>query len=105
VKVIFIDNDPAFALAIAQVFLEAHQFFYIFCINQAILAKIWKEYQEKDEKYHESFLSDWQVVVKAKIEQVFKEKWKNLMKDSSWKRLKKYFERTWLLLKEQFCHA
>ena len=27
------------------------------------------------------------------------------MKDSTWKRLKKYFERTWLLLKEQFCHA
>jgi hypothetical protein len=36
---------------------------------------------------------------------VFKEKWKDLMKDSSRKKLKKYFERTWLPLKEQFCHA
>ena len=27
------------------------------------------------------------------------------MKDSSRKKLKKYFERTWLPLKEQFCHA
>jgi hypothetical protein len=105
VKVIFIDNESALALAIAQVFPKARQFFYIFYINQAILAKIWKEYQEKDEEYHESFLSDWQAVVKAKTEQVFKEKWNGLMKNSSWKRLKKYFEKTWLLLKEQFYYA
>ena len=94
VNVIFIDDEPALALAIAQVFLEAHQFYCIFHINQAILAKIRKEYPEKDEEYHESFLNDWQAVVRAKTEQVFKEKWKDLMKNSTQKKLKKYFERT-----------
>ena len=105
VNVIFIDNEPALALAIAQVFPKARQFFCIFHINQAVLAKIRKEYQEADEEYHDSFLNDWQAVVKAKTEQVFKEKWKDLMKDPSRKRLKKYFEKIWLPLKEQFCHA
>jgi hypothetical protein len=93
VNVIFINNKPALALAITQVFLEACQFFCIFYINQAVLAKIQKEYQEADEEYHDSFLNDWQAVVKAKTEQVFKEKWKDLMKDPSQKRLKKYFEK------------
>jgi hypothetical protein len=68
VNVIFIDDEPALALAIAQVFLEARQFYCIFPINQAVLAKIRKEYPEKDEKYHESFLNDWQAVIRAKIE-------------------------------------
>jgi hypothetical protein len=36
---------------------------------------------------------------------VFKEKWKDLIKDSTRKKLKKYLERTWLLLKEHFCYA
>jgi hypothetical protein len=90
VNVIFIDDEPALALAIAQVFLEACQFYCIFHINQAVLAKIRKEYQEKDEEYHESFLNDWQAVVRAKTEQVFEEKWKDLMKDSTRKKLKKY---------------
>ncbi len=35
VKVIFIDNEPALALLIAQVFPETHQFYCIFHINQA----------------------------------------------------------------------
>jgi hypothetical protein len=51
VKVIFINNKPALALAIAQVFLEVYQFFCIFHVNQAILAKIRKEYQKKDKEY------------------------------------------------------
>ena len=83
VKVIFINNKPALALAIAQAFPEAHQFYCIFHINKAVLAKIQKEYPEADKEYHESFLSDWQAVVRAKIEQVFKEKWKDLIKDST----------------------
>ena len=33
VKVIFINNEPALALAIAQVFPEACQFYCIFYIN------------------------------------------------------------------------
>ena len=94
VKVIFIDDESALALAIAQVFLEARQFYCIFHINQAVLAKIQKKYPEEDEEYYELFLKDWQAVVSAKTEQVFKEKWKDLMKDLTRKKLKKYFKRT-----------
>jgi len=58
VKVIFINNELALTLAIAQVFLEARQFYCIFHINQAVLVRIRKEYLEEDEEYCELFLND-----------------------------------------------
>jgi len=58
VNVIFINDEPALALAIAQVFLEARQFYCIFHINQAVLAQIKKKCLEADEEYYTLFIND-----------------------------------------------
>jgi len=92
-------------LAIARYFPQARQLLCIFHINQAVQAKIQKEILGKEEEFYKSFLSDWKAVIAAKTKDEWKEKWKDLIKDKGRKRMKKYFERTWLPLKEKFCHA
>jgi hypothetical protein len=101
--VIFIDKEDALANAIALVFLETRQFYCIFHINGCILHKVRKVYLE--EKDQDSFFNDWRQVVWAKTEEQFNKKWKLLMKDSIRKKLKRYLETEWLIVKEQFCHA
>ena len=77
-KVIFINKEDALANAIAQVFLEARQFYCVFHINQCVLARVQKEYLE--EKDQELFMNDQKKVIQAKIVEEFNEKQKLLMK-------------------------